>query len=317
MKISNLLSLLLVVLTGVSLQAQFDDLYYNPSEESYTYVDTSEEESEESTDHLAYDDAEFDYDEYEYMSDYDNYYSSRIRRFRSPSARTFGYYSGYANNSYVYDPFDTYYNPAYYYNPYRRRSNSLVSVVIGNPGYVYNGYYNPTRRWGYYNPYNTIGGFGRTGFGGSSYGCPVGITTRGVSSSNVRSNAIVANPRGTYIGSRRSGSTSSSVGSTNARRSARTSTTTSAQSRTTRSTARSSSTRPSRSASRSTTTKPSRSTRTYSKPKATSRSTSRSRNSSMFNSGSRSNRSSSIRSSSRSSSRSSGSSRMGGARRGN
>ena len=70
-----------------TVQAQYDDLYYNPDDD-HTYNYSSNSNS--SSDNYNYDDEDYDYDNYGYddnnydYDDYDYQYSSRIRRFHRP-----------------------------------------------------------------------------------------------------------------------------------------------------------------------------------------------------------------------------------------
>ena len=100
-KLNYILVLSLFLIAGV-VKAQFDDLYYNPDTDDTYY---SDEYYDDGDDYDYFDDDEYDeYDDYDYWRDYDNYYSSRIRRFNQPSMRL-GFYNSWAYNSVFFDPF--------------------------------------------------------------------------------------------------------------------------------------------------------------------------------------------------------------------
>ncbi len=205
------------------LKAQFDDLYYNPDTDDTEYYESySEEQYVDDYESEYYDDDE--YDDYEYFSEYDDYYASRIRRFRRSNAG-FGYYNGYACNSLYYDPFDMFYNPfgfgGYgYAGDGFRGSNVYMGVRIGYWGGL-NHYYsiytgNPYRRNGYFNnclAYNNYSWYGYgNGYGGGYGGGYVYGNGHGHGNGNV-GNVYPSgnNAKGTHYGSRRAGSTSSSI----------------------------------------------------------------------------------------------------------
>ena len=194
MRKSNLLTLLALLVTTVGLQAQFDDLYYTePAETAVSdnnyYADDAEYDDAE---YGAYDDAEYeDYGEYDYYSEYDNYYSSRIRRFSRPAGTN--YYNSYYANDFAYDPFYSYYSPSYvtfdrfgrgYYSTVNRvaRPGSFISINFGTPFNFYNRYRNPYGIGNRYNRFNRGGwnsgpfGLGYSSFAGgfAGNGCPIG-----------------------------------------------------------------------------------------------------------------------------------------------
>ena len=101
MKVFKLIALISFVLVGINLQAQFDDLYVSSDSEQYlATLDVEEPTSVASSN-----------DDYEYYSEYDNYYTSRIRRFNRPAG--YNYYNSYYSNDLFYDPFRSYYSPQY------------------------------------------------------------------------------------------------------------------------------------------------------------------------------------------------------------
>ena len=70
MKKLNYLTLLAFIFGAVGLQAQFDDLYYTPSDD-----DTEITYSDEDFDNASYDDASYDdaeYDDFEYWSEFES-----------------------------------------------------------------------------------------------------------------------------------------------------------------------------------------------------------------------------------------------------
>lgn len=287
---------------SVGLQAQYDDLYITTTPADEIEVDYTETDSDElSTD---YDDAEYgsydsdSYDDYEYYSEYDNYYSSRIRRFSRPAGSR--YYNSYYSNDIAYDPFYSYYRPQYYtysrYNrgffPSTRRAGSFISINFGRPGYFGGGYYNPFRSvyGGGYNAGFGSGysnsGFATTGARAGRGGCPIGgfsnaVVTNQVNrastgsrkTSSTRTSRITSNSR---VKTYKSGSGSQKAPrTTSGSRKAPKSSSSSRSARKTKSTPRSnsrSSYRPSKSSSRSYKPRSSSSSRSYSPSRSSSRS---------------------------------------------
>ncbi len=192
------------MMSSFVVMAQFDDLYYDPVTDDDFYEDDYADDSDE---YDYYYEDEDRYDDYEYMDDY--YYSSRIRRFNRRSCGSLNFYNSWAFNSVFYDPFD-------YYNPW---GGSYLSIGFGNPyiGFAYNpwgynSYRNSWRRNNYWGGYNSWGGgyynnYCPLGWGGGPY------YRQGYANNVQVVNGYVqqSNPKGTYYGSRRSGSTSSST----------------------------------------------------------------------------------------------------------
>lgn len=213
MKNLNLLSLVAFLLTSISLSAQFDDLYYVDQDDS----DFSYEMNDKNYHDAAY--ADVDSEDYDYYTEYDDYYTARIRRFSRPAG--FNYYSSYNTNNVFYDPFYSYYAPSYAvfdrnnrtygYSPNRNSTRSFITYNYGNP--YYGRGFTP---WGF----NTYGNYGLSaggnlgGYGGFSRnaGCPVGGFS-GLSNGRATTSGTTTRPTGTYYGSRRSGSTRTSTGS--------------------------------------------------------------------------------------------------------
>lgn len=156
----NVLATMAIVLTISSLQAQFDDVYYDPEQFDPTVQYTYPE------DEMVYDSSEagvtyYDNEAYDDFEDYDYYYSSRIKRFYHPYAG-FGFYDPVFVNYNYYDPYawDYYSYPA---------SGIYVNVGFGfgfsfgfgsywnnwyyPPYYGYNSWYNPYYGGGYYGGY--------------------------------------------------------------------------------------------------------------------------------------------------------------------
>ncbi len=218
MKKLNVLTLSFFMILGISLNAQFDDLYYIESDNDNVSIDYSTEDtSYDSADYSDFDSA--DYSDYDYYSEYDNYYTSRIRRFSRPVGTS--YYNSYYSNSIGYDPFLSYYTPSYVVfdrlsRSYVRTNNRVGRGFVSYATSPYGFYGQPTV---FRNPYiGTTRFIGvRPSFGGGlasrggGYGCPVGapIATR------IQPVGVV-NPRtatrGTYNGTRRASATRTTTG---------------------------------------------------------------------------------------------------------
>jgi hypothetical protein len=152
MKQYTLLTILVMMLTANIAQAQYDDIYYDPSR------DTRKATPSRSTSQKEYRDDSNEYntanDEqyyeggdnyYEYDDDYDDYqYSSRIRRFHRP-VRGFGYYDHAYVDYYYYDPF--------YYDRFFMQPNIIVGF-----GNSYWNRYNRFNRWNNWNWYDRYWG---------------------------------------------------------------------------------------------------------------------------------------------------------------
>ena len=98
----NVLATMAIVFTISSLQAQFDDVYYDPEQFDPTVQYTYPE------DEMVYDSAEagvtyYDNEAYDDFEDYDYYYSSRIKRFYHPYDGFWFYDPEFVNYNY-YDP---------------------------------------------------------------------------------------------------------------------------------------------------------------------------------------------------------------------
>ncbi len=145
----------LMITTG--LRAQFDDVYYDPdafySGKSYGYDDNTPPASGEEI--IYYDD-----DSYEYIDDYDYYYTSRIRRFYNPYIG-FGFYDPIYVGFNYYDPwaYDYYAYPgASIYLSFGFGFNFFWNNWYYAPGGCYAGYNN----W-YYPSYTYWNGCGYYG----------------------------------------------------------------------------------------------------------------------------------------------------------
>lgn len=246
---------LLAITIAWSIQAQYDDVYYDPfSPQTSTSNTTSAFYNNDWEDPES---ADYDNQFYEY-EDYTGYeYSSRIKRFNRPYG-SMGYYSPAYVDRYYYDPFS--YNPyapwsynsgvTIYmgYNPYRQfrrayRPWSRTTVVYYNnpwwfysPGYAVTTVYSYGPGWGWnnpyywnpyaYNPYNPYGyswyntGYGYGGYGGyggyyTSAHCPTYYGAGPAYFTNAGNN----NPSNDYYGTRTgvaSNTPISSTGSTGA-----------------------------------------------------------------------------------------------------
>ena len=217
--IKTIFSLVAFSFLAMVATAQFDDLYYDPNDNSGSILDSEYTDTEDTYVYDEVDEYDSDYDsDYndEYYDDYS--YTRRINRFRRNSCSANNYYSSVFYN----DPF--YSDP--YLNPYFPGATSLIHISFGN-GYG-NGYrrwnrfnrwnrwdnwgnnygYNSWNSWGYnswnnpYCPPNYGYGYANSGFGG--YGNNYGNTYY----NNVN---VTNNPNGTHYGSRRNGSVSSST----------------------------------------------------------------------------------------------------------
>ncbi|MEZ4907691.1 MAG: hypothetical protein R2771_08670 [Saprospiraceae bacterium] len=126
--------------------AQFDDLYYNPENDtqgdgsiSYNYSDDD------------YYDDEYSYDDgYDYYDDYDYTYSNRIKRFHR--SNYYNYYDPFFYDDYY--SYNNYYSPYNYYNPFYFSwvPSIRMSFSFGNYYPYYNRYYYPYYSYNYYYP---------------------------------------------------------------------------------------------------------------------------------------------------------------------
>ena len=211
MKLKLFLLSLIVASSSISF-AQFDDLYYDP------YKDQPLESQVVNTDQdqPAYDDESYGYydeiDEYDDYSDYQ--YSSRIRRFCRPSY-SISYYSpiwGYGWRDPFYDP---------YYDSYWYGGGSNVVVIVGNPGWNrwnrWNnwgwGYNNWNYGWNNYSCNNYYGGWGYNNYyyNNYNYGHNGWYGNHNGGYNNNGNNNVNNHPYGTYYGSRKSGSSTTSI----------------------------------------------------------------------------------------------------------
>ncbi len=158
MKVNNKSLILLflafwVAAFGNALQAQTDDVYYDPSTDTPPPADfqTTTEPANVSR---GYDDGDGQYDDdyYDYEDDYAYEYSSRIRRFHRQTV--------------VYDYYDPFYTDLWVYDPFYLPGASIY--VVG-----YDDYYTWRRwnRWNRYNSWNAWGGYNPyCGYGWNSWG---------------------------------------------------------------------------------------------------------------------------------------------------
>lgn len=191
---TSILSLLAVLFIGNIAFSQYDDLYYEASDEVY-FADIEEEYVEE------YKDDDYGYSSFDEDDGY--HYTSRIRRFSRPT-NSVGYFSPIYTNSFYYDR----YSPFGINNIYSRTG----ARIIGNNAYAYSSLSNP-----YYNPFSrnslsSFNSFGRVsgaGFSNAYYCPPVGglATNRAIVNNNSGSNRNVS----TVSSARRSGTVSSST----------------------------------------------------------------------------------------------------------
>ena len=216
MKFRWFVSTLVLVGLTTSAFAQFDDLYYDPNRNSSPVEDVVDPNN--NARYSSYDDESYEYYEdwdgyYDDYYDYDDYqYSTRIRRFWSPSYNI-GYYSpvwGYSWRDPFWDPwYNSWYDPWY-------GGNSVV-VVFGNSGW---GSWNRWNRWNNWGcGYNSWGwndwGWNNWGWGNNyvvnnyyGWNRPWNGHHGGHHYNNNNGNA---HPYGTYYGSRKSGSSIAST----------------------------------------------------------------------------------------------------------
>lgn len=176
MKVNNK-SLILLFLAfwmaafGSTLQAQTDDVYYDPSTDAPPPADyqTTTDPANVSR---GYDDGDGQYDDetYTYDDDYAYEYSSRLRRFHRPVV-VYDYYDPFFTDLWVYDP---------YYLP-----GASIYVIGGDDYYTYRRW----NRWNHHNHWNAWGGYDPYGgYGWNSWGYGGGYNNW-----NVWSNPYVCN----------------------------------------------------------------------------------------------------------------------------
>jgi hypothetical protein len=233
MKLKLFLATLLITNYSLVINAQFDDLYYDPNKDATTNVSVSDQQSNNSV--LAspgFDDESYSYyDEIDdndyYNSDYNDYqYSTRIRRFNRPSA-SIAYYSPIWGFGWR----DPYYNP--YFDNYNFGNNAVVVVVGNSWGWNrwnrWNSWNNCSfNNWGWnnnncgfnnwgYNDWGWNNGWGNNYCVNNYYGYNNnhgnwnngGWNNGGWNNGN--NNGNNNNPHGTYYGSRKSGSSIAST----------------------------------------------------------------------------------------------------------
>jgi hypothetical protein len=143
--LNNLFLAIFLAMISQGIQAQFDDIYYDPNrdqsatEKINTNTNTKEEtynqpenEGRIASDSYAYDDESASWEEQDY------YYASRIKRFHRPYYG-FDYYNSCYVDNFYYDPFD--FDPFFY-------NRDIYVSSIG-----YNDYYR-WRRWNSWNRYS-------------------------------------------------------------------------------------------------------------------------------------------------------------------
>jgi len=164
-----------------TIQAQFDDIYFNPSEKKASSKGNLK--SQQAGDEEVYAFEEEDYAIEEDLSDYDYYYTARIRRFHRP-LRGFNYFDPFYADMWYYDPgmmmvmapgasFLLHSNP-WSFNGFNRWSPWNSWGVFNNPWNSWGAFNNPWNRYGFGNPwafggmgFNTFNPYwGNWGFGG-------------------------------------------------------------------------------------------------------------------------------------------------------
>jgi hypothetical protein len=212
----------------VFVQAQFDDVYYDPDNDHYSHFQPHQGNPSSSANTDDYGVTYYDNDDaYDEFDDYDYYYTSRIRRFHH-FYFGFDYFSPAFTCYYYYDPF---YTDAYYY------PGSSIYVNFGN--WSYWNYHNwcGWNNWNYYNPYNAWCPspysyyYGYNGWWGGNYnywggcngyysyshyynnyyyGCPYPVGNHWGIDHHTCDWVNSGNERGTYYGPRITGNTGSS-----------------------------------------------------------------------------------------------------------
>jgi hypothetical protein len=155
-----------------SVQAQFDDLYFNPAENRSTMKASSK--SKAADDVYGYNDQDYGYEED--LSDYDYYYTARIRRFHRP-LRGFNYFDPFYADMWYYDPgmmmvmspgasLLIHTNP-WSFNRFNRWSPWNSWGAFNNPWNTWGAFNNPWNSWGAFNnPWNRFGYGNPWAFGG-------------------------------------------------------------------------------------------------------------------------------------------------------
>jgi len=164
----TIMTLLFATIANVSLQAQFDDLYYDPNTEDATYYTDLDDESFHSneTSYSEYGESDYDDSDYEYYDDYDYNYTNRIRRFRRGGNFNRGYYSNFNRRASRWN--DPFYDP--FYDPYTF-GGSFINNSFSRPyGYAGYGSFNSWNRWNSWGGNNWCGnGYNGFGYGGGNY----------------------------------------------------------------------------------------------------------------------------------------------------
>jgi hypothetical protein len=161
----QLLMLAILSAIGTSVTAQYDDLYYDPDDDTGYYgtyrTDTNTDDQAYPSNGYDYNDDYYDDDEFEYYDDYDYQYTSRIRRFHRP------YYG--------FDFFDPVYIDLAYYDPFFMPGRT---VLIYDDFYSFNTWGRRWNRWNRWNRFNRWGGgvniFVGNGWGGFGWNDPWG-----------------------------------------------------------------------------------------------------------------------------------------------
>lgn len=217
--------LVLIMAFSFTLNAQFDDLYYDYATDEIAYTKTEVADSNKGLTKGNYAETEeYNYDSEEY-SNYDEYsYTDRINRFHTTSIANDYYYNSFDDWWY----YDNYNYPSYssFYPSYRSGINIYIGNSWGfNRGYspwgwnnYYSGFNNRYSPWGYnswgynswgYNPYYSPWG-GSNYYGGNNYYYGDVYYGNGwYDYNNPGSNS--GNTNKTIYGSRKAGAVSSSV----------------------------------------------------------------------------------------------------------
>ncbi len=155
MKNYKLIALLVAFLAAGNLSAQqYDDMYYDPAKDKVFSDDYTAPKNDYKSEKIytrADDEQEnFDNEASDYYTDYDYYYSSRIRRFQRPF--------------YGFSFFDPVYVDMSYYDPFM--SPGMTMLIYDN-SFAFNNFYG-RNRW---NRWNDFGGYGYNGWNsGFGYG---------------------------------------------------------------------------------------------------------------------------------------------------
>ena len=219
--LNNLFLALFLALISQGIQAQFDDIYYDP-DRNEPAKEIKKDRQEDTYSRDEYNDVPVDEHEYSYDDDYtdwensDYYYASRIKRFHRPFVG-FDYYHGCYIDNYFYDPFD--FNPFYYdrdiyVSSYGYRDYYQWRSWQFRPWHSYSYWNQWDSYWGWSSPfsyrYNYWGNNCYNGYYNNNYWSNNYYGGGNNHWNNNDNNNNNNHPNGSYFGSRRFGLTNSS-----------------------------------------------------------------------------------------------------------